>query len=75
MKKEAKEREEEKRKKNLEELKKQLLQEKLNNLKSTPIGAKALEGIAPEVCECSHIEGFIRELLKKHFPCVVALCG
>ena len=53
LKQEAEERMEAQKKKNMEELNKKLLQEKLNNLKATPIGAKALEGIAPEVCECS----------------------
>lgn len=51
LKKEAEERSEAQKKKNMEELKKQLLQEKLTNLKSTPVGAKALEGISPEVCD------------------------
>ncbi|KAL5471152.1 hypothetical protein EMCRGX_G029236 [Ephydatia muelleri] len=61
LKQEAEERMEAQKKKNMEELKKQLLQEKLNNLKATPIGAKALEGIAPE--DLANMDA--DELLKK----------
>ena len=70
LKREAKEREEEKQKKEVEEMKLKRAQDRLEALKKTPVGAKALADVTAEVRMCVYVKGSVW-VLEFYSSCVV----